>query len=336
MSEFHPTEEDIRRAWDGPDAQADFEVDTSIGSRDLANSHDSNATLRNRDTVKEFYERIKKKKSELFRVHIPNEVESKSIWVAMQAQAEGRVYMDEQTLEWLGDLSFSMSTEAIPLFEDPETDTDYQLHPCYPQLPVGKNVPDPSLYLEYLYSGEDLYSKNAHVIPLGRLFINTKTKPDERGQISRLSKWTGYELYLGLGFQILLAFNRDSLAERQYGWYPVACRLLSQDTNHSISKDGVSPGTSTASGSSVDGSLLSTEPKIRMGCIGRIGSTDFEIATQQLKIWKADWDCLPMVDEVGEGVAKRRIREGDPIAGLELDRLMPRWQVSKCTEDITY
>lgn len=332
MSESHLTEEDIRRAWDGQDEQAIFEVDTTIGSKDIANTHDSNATLRNRDTVKEFYELIKKKKSELFRVRIPNELESKHLLVARQAQTEGRVYMDEQTLEWLGDLPFNMNTDAIPLFEDPETDTDYQLHPCYPRLPISKKVQDPNLYLHYLYSGEDLYSKDADVIPLGRLFINNKTKPDERGKISRLSKWTGYEVFLGLSFQILLAFNRNSLVERQYGWYPVACRLLSQDTNN-ISEDGVSHGESTDSGIP-DGSLLSTEPKIRMGCIGRIGSTNFEIARQQLKIWKANWECLPVLDEYNEEMAKSRMRKGDPIT--ELDHLIPRWQVSRYTEDITY
>ena len=330
MNEFQLTEEDICRAWDGQDEQAVYEVDTSIGSRDIANKHDSNATLRNGDSVKEFYELIKKKKSELFRVHKPKELESKNIWVARQA--EGRIYMTEQTLKWLGDLPFNMNTDAIPLFEDPETDADYLLHPCYPRLPIGQRVQDPNLYLQYLYSGKDLYSKEAYVIPLGRLFINYKTKPDERGNISRLSKWTGYEVFLGLGFQVLVAFNRNSLAERQYGWYPVACRLFSQDTNN-LSEDGVLQGKLNDPGIP-DGSLLSTEPDIRIGCIGRIGSMNFEVARQQLKTWKANWECLPMVDEVDERVAKRIIQEGFPL--LELDRFFPRWQMSRYTEDITY
>lgn len=298
MSDFHPTEEDIRHAWDGQDEETIYKLDTTIGSRDIANTHDSNATLRNRDSVKEFYELMEKKKSELFRVVQPQlEPKNKKNWPAWQA--EGRVYMDEQTLEWLGDLPFNMNTDAIPLFEDSETDTDYQLHPCYPRLPIGKKVQDPHLYLHYLYSDEDsFYCKDALVIPLGRLFINHKTKPDKHGKISRLSKWTGYEVFLGLGFRILIAFNRNSLAERQYGWYPVACRLFSRDTNN-ISKNDMFQGKLTVPGIP-DGSLLSTEPDIRMGCIGRIGSTDFEVAGQNLKGWRANWECLPMVDEVPE------------------------------------
>lgn len=330
MSEFHLTDEDIRRAWDGQDEQAIYEVDTTISSRDIANTHDSNATLRNHDSVKEFYELMKKKKSELFRFHQPDMMESKNIWLARQA--EGRVFMDEQTLEWLGDLPFNMNTDAIPLFEDPETGTDYQLHPCYPRLPIGKKVQDPNLYLHYLYSDEGFYSKDAFVIPLGRLFINNKTKPDERGKISRLSKWTGYEVFLGLGFKILVAFNTDSLAERQYGWYPVACRLFSQDTNN-ISEDGVAQGKLTDFGIP-DGSLLSTEPDIRMGCIGRIGSTNFEVARQQLKNWKVTWECLPMVDEINERRAKEIIQEGCPIP--ELKPFIPSWEMWGNTEDIAY
>lgn len=160
---------------------------------------------------------IKKKKIERFRVRRPEELESKTVGVAIR-QADGRVYMDEQTMEWLGDLPFNMNTDAIPLFEDPETETDYQLHPCYPRLPIGQRVQDPNLYLHYLYSDEDFYFKSAYVIPLGRLFINIKTKPDERDKIPRLSKWTGCEVFLDRGFQILVAFNRNSLTERQHGW----------------------------------------------------------------------------------------------------------------------
>ena len=188
MSEFHLTEKNIRRAWDGQDEETIYKLDTSIGSRDIANTHDSNATLRNRHSVKEFYKLMEKKKSELFRVHQRHlRPENKNIWQA--GQAEGRVYMDEQTLEWLGDLPFNMNTDAIPLFEDPETDTDYQLHPCYPRLSIGKKVQDPHLYLHRLYSDKDpFYFKDATVIPLGRLFINNKTKPDEHGKIFRLSK----------------------------------------------------------------------------------------------------------------------------------------------------
>lgn len=317
MSEFFLTEEDIRRTWDGQDEQAIYEADTAIGSRDIANTHDSNATLRNRDSVKEFYELIEKKQSQLFRVQEPK-LESKNIFRAMQA--EGRIYMDEQTLEWLGDLPFNMDNDAIPLFEDPETDTDYQLHPCYPRLPIGKKVQDPNLYLHYLYSGEDLYSKDAYVIPLGRLFINKNTEPDERSKLPRPSKWTGYEVFLDLGFRIWIAFNRNSLAEQHYGWYPVACRLFSQDINM---LDGLFQGKLSDPGIP-DGRVISKEPDIRMGSIGTIGRTNFEDATQELKTWRVSWECLPMVDEVTEEKAKTVIKEGNLVT--EIDPSTWRWR----------
>ena len=83
-----------------------------------------------------------------------------------------------------------------------------------------------------------------------------------------------------------------------------------------------------------DGSLLSTEPDIRMGCIGRIGSTNFKVAGQELKASRANWECLPMVDEISERKAKIFTQEGYPIPGV--NQFLPSWQVYNNPADLGF
>ncbi len=84
-------------------------------------------------------------------------------------------------------------------FED-ETGVHYQIHPCYPQLPVGRKATKKAhAYVYRLASSSESPSFSTlgvFVFPFGRLFVN---KPDINEKTGpRVSKWTGYEVFLDL------------------------------------------------------------------------------------------------------------------------------------------
>ncbi len=232
----------IRRTWDSPDSDSIFETDITIVSRDIANTHDSNAVLSDQESVKEFF----KLKAEKI---LP-----------------GGFKMSEETLEWLGELPYSMGHSAIPLFGDPVTNTDYQIHPAYPRLPIGTRVPDPNLYLHRLHGSCEDRVRNVpdeYVIPLGRLFVNMDATSNAPigFEFPRISRWTGYEVFIDLDFIIWIVFNNNSLLEGEYGWYPVACRLCSQQTQPRDGEESKDLG-------APDGSIIDAEPFFRAASLG--------------------------------------------------------------------
>lgn len=165
---------------------------------DLAVEHFRNQELRQRDVVKEFFAKIKTMES--------------SLW-------------DQDTREWLALLPFHIREEAIPLLESNIDGVfeDYQLHPSYSWLTPGKSAKDPD-FLFYRLSCAENISIALQIpnlfIPLGRLFVNAKNGKGNRfdkercnSNRSRLTRWTGYELFLGNDKAVWMVLRRSLVGQ---------------------------------------------------------------------------------------------------------------------------
>lgn len=171
---------------------------------DLAVTHNRNEELRQRDDVKHFFAKI-------------NTIES---------------FSDQETREWLGSLPYHMRREAIPLFENNIDGVfeDYQLHPSYSYLTRGKIAKDPDLMLYRLSCAEKVKLQIPNLfIPLGRLFVNADNgnRFDKRcnSNRSRLTRWTGYEIFISNDKAVWMVFDEDSFASHARPWYPVSCGI---------------------------------------------------------------------------------------------------------------
>lgn len=58
------------------------------------------------------------------------------------------------------------------------------------------------------------------VIDIDRLFVNVS-----HGKAGRISKWTGYEVFVDKELALWMMFDRHSIDPRAAGWYPLSCRL---------------------------------------------------------------------------------------------------------------
>lgn len=170
---------------------------------DLAITNKRNAELRQQNIVKEFFAKVKN---------------IKSVW-------------DEDAREWLAVLPHTMREEAIPLFESNIDGVleDYQLHPSYSWLTQGVNAKDPDIDLYQLSDTELREYQNRLFIPLGRLFVNAANgnRFNERAprNRSRLTRWTGYEVFVADNLGLWIVFDGHSLASHAPLWYPVPCGL---------------------------------------------------------------------------------------------------------------
>lgn len=170
---------------------------------DLAITHQRNVGLRQRNKVKQFFAKVKT---------------IKSIW-------------DKDTREWLAALPLTMCGEAIPLFESDidGVSEDYQLHPSYSWLTQGVNAEDPDIDFYQLSDTERREPKNRLFMPLGRLFVNAANgnRFNERAprNRARLTRWTGYEVFVTNDLGLWIVFDGDSLASHAPLWYPVPCGL---------------------------------------------------------------------------------------------------------------
>ncbi len=66
------------------------------------------------------------------------------------------------------------------------------------------------------------------VMGIGRPFVNIG-----KSQNKRISKWTGYEVFVDKELALWMVFDRKSTEQYTCGWYPLQCRLsqsISQDT----------------------------------------------------------------------------------------------------------
>ena len=179
---------------------------------DIASSHATNDELRERDAVKDFFEKIKKIDT----------------------------FKNSDERDWIGSLPSKMFKEPIPLFTDFDTGTDYQLHfsytkmkavPTYTSLKPKQNDSDnvPDYYchgLLHIRNGSevDLVSYPNIVIPLGKLFVN------ESGR----SKWTGYEVFVGSDTVIWIIYVLDE--DDLQNWDPACCNLFRVVTTPSSAK----------------------------------------------------------------------------------------------------
>jgi hypothetical protein len=194
-----------------PEIDRDYE-DIEI-EWDLAITNQRNAELRQRNKVKEFFAKVKN---------------IKSVW-------------DGDAREWLAALPHTMRGEAIPLFESNIGGIleDYQLHPSYSWLTQGVNAEDPDIDF-YQLSDTELREHQDHLfIPLGRLFVNAANGNEfnERAprNCSRLTRWTGYEVFIADNLGLWIVFDEHSLASHAPLWYPVLCGLT-VDFKHGIAR----------------------------------------------------------------------------------------------------
>jgi hypothetical protein len=124
-----------------------------------------------------------------------------------------------------------MRQDAIPLFVDGDASDDdskdYQLHPCYTFLELGKTAKLPHNDLFHLSVDDNVLDVPNLVIGIGRLFVNVSN-----GEAGRTSKWTGYEVFVDQELALWMVFDRHSINPRAADWYPLPCRL-----SHSILQD---------------------------------------------------------------------------------------------------
>ena len=171
---------------------------------DIAVTHERSETLRCQETVKQFFDMVRT---------------IKSIW-------------DPATRTWLRSLPHIMHGEAIPLFENSDSETleDYQLNPSYSGLNPGKTAEEPDLNFYHLpCTKPDELQKPYLFMPLGRLFVNMPVDNHLRkrckSNLSRLTRWTGYEVFLRNDLSLWIVFDKKSLNSDAKPWYPVSCSI---------------------------------------------------------------------------------------------------------------
>ena len=189
-----PAASDSTRGRHYPDNSSDDEND--FGDYDIAITHDRNAKLKGRHMVEKFFKDVREHKS----------------------------LSDHKTRSWLGDLPFYMREDAIPLFVDGDDSgddsKDYQLHPCYTLLELGKTATQPQDEIFRLSIDDIVLEVPNLVIGIGRLFVNVSN-----GKAGRTSKWTGYEVFVDQELALWMVFDRHSIDPRAANWYPLPCRL---------------------------------------------------------------------------------------------------------------
>lgn len=151
---------------------------------DIATTHDDNSKLKERDEVKRFFEEAREHKS----------------------------LAELGTREWIGCLPLDMSQEAIPLFVDVDSSTDYQLHPHYTTLELRNAVlqPHPEIF-RLSIDGTTLKDPNL-VCGIGRLFVNS-----DNAETGRTSRWTGYEVFVDNNLALWMVFDRSSITLSKTG-----------------------------------------------------------------------------------------------------------------------
>lgn len=162
----------------------------------IAITHDRNTKLKERHMVQKFFKEVREHES----------------------------LADQKTRSWLGHLPFAMREDAIPLFVDgddySDDSEDYQLHPHYTLLELGKTARRPHNELCRLSMNGNTLEDPALVIGIGRLFVNVGN-----GKAGRTSKWTGYEVFVDKELALWMVFDRRSIDPRAADWYPFPCRL---------------------------------------------------------------------------------------------------------------
>jgi hypothetical protein len=95
-------------------------------------------------------------------------------------------------------------------------------------LELGQSATQPHAELFRLSIDDETLEDPNIVMGIGRLFVNVS-----KSQIERISKWTGYEVFVDKELALWMVFDRKSTEQYTGGWYPLQCRLsqsISQDT----------------------------------------------------------------------------------------------------------
>ncbi|KAI0537830.1 hypothetical protein GGR58DRAFT_470037 [Xylaria digitata] len=175
------------------------ELDCYVGDFDIAINHKRNADLRSRDKAQQFFEDVQNLKS----------------------------LADLSTRDWLGRLPLDLCDEVIPLFDDDDSSTGYQLHPSFTNIALGSSDSDPHPDVFSLsVDGEKGRINKSYgpgvVMGIGRLFVNTSCADN-----GRLSKWTGYEVFVDHELGLWMVFDNQSKFHDHDGWYQFDCKLVS-------------------------------------------------------------------------------------------------------------
>ena len=170
--------------------------------------------------------------------------------------------------EWIGSLPSTMSGEAIPLFKDEDTETDYQLHLSYTWIDALHTAPFGSaddfvhglLHVTKDDECEVIRDPN-FVIPLGKLFVNKSSRSD----------WTGYEVFVSSSLGLWVIYNIDEGDPEKF--YAVECSLFSY----------------TIPASEKDGHVQTEkQPSFKIArlwpSLSTLASADFEKAAQEISI----------------------------------------------------
>jgi len=188
---------------------------------DLAITHKRNEELRERDAVKNFFDRIKKVTS----------------------------LSDPEALRWLSSLRHVLRREPIPLFQNnmDGSSEDYQLHPNYSWLRLGECVTDPDIDFYQMSSVDgDKVQNHRMFMPLGRLFVNAPNGDRLNKRCSsrrpRLTRWTGYEVFVSEDLSLWIVFDAQSLARGAQPWYPVHCGITEHIKKHTAIPMSFVPG----------------------------------------------------------------------------------------------
>ncbi|KAL8747907.1 MAG: hypothetical protein Q9190_000293 [Brigantiaea leucoxantha] len=125
-----------------------------------------------------------------------------------------------------------MHGESILLFENSNDEAleDYQLHPSYSWLNLGKTAEEPDLNFYHLPCTQpDELQKPYLFMPLGRLFVNMRIDNHLRkrckSNLSRLTRWTGYEVFVRNDLSLWIAFDKNLLDSDAKPWYPISCSI---------------------------------------------------------------------------------------------------------------
>ncbi|KAK0512969.1 hypothetical protein JMJ35_004986 [Cladonia borealis] len=227
---------------DSPDNPSSDESHLDLDDSNIAITHDRNTKLKERPAVDKFFEKIRNLKS----------------------------LADHETRRWLGSLPFYMSEDGIPLFVDGDDSwddsEDYQLHPHYPWMEVGKTATEPhNDFCRLSIDGNRLEDPNL-VIGIGRLFVNFVNAKAER-----TSKWTGYEVFLDKELALWMVFDRHSNNPRAEDWYLVPCRF-----SHTTLQD-----------SSEEQRVMSKERRFDIACflpsLRDLANADFKTASEKVQ-----------------------------------------------------
>ncbi|KAI1109578.1 hypothetical protein F5Y14DRAFT_21831 [Nemania sp. NC0429] len=118
-----------------------------------------------------------------------------------------------------------MYDEVIPLFEDDDSGTGYQLHPFFTNLTLGNTArnPHPDVFCLSVDGNRNSSNKPDLIMGIGKLFVNINEEHREKP----VSKWTEYEVFVDFNLGLWMIFDDKATLHDYNGW----CKLDSELAN---------------------------------------------------------------------------------------------------------